>query len=54
MSKAPSSRIKEAAQRRFGSSHSVNCLQSFLCHRVLDDASRQRRARKALENLEQV
>lgn len=36
MSKAPSSRIKEAAQRR-----------------VLDDASRQRRARKALENLEQ-
>ena len=53
MSKAPSSRIKEAAQRRFGS-FSVNCLQSFLCHRVLDDASRQRRARKALENLEQV
>jgi len=36
MSKANSSRIKEAAQRR-----------------VLDDASRQRRARKALENLEQ-
>ena len=55
MSKANSSRIKEAAQRRYIVQISHDC-----CHlaihfrRVLDDASRQRRARKALENLEQV
>ena len=55
MSKANSSRIKEAAQRRYivQISHDRRYLAHPL-HRVLDDASRQRRARKALENLEQV
>ena len=55
MSKANSSRIKEAAQRRYivQISHDRRYL-AHPFHRVLDDASRQRRARKALENLEQV
>ena len=55
MSKANSSRIKEAAQRRYivQISHDRRHF-AHPSHRVLDDASRQRRARKALENLEQV